>query len=163
MNTKPITLNAETAVTKAIDQLLANKQSSAAVIDISGRLVGFFSAHDVMVELWCQDYIPAQKQKVVDLMSLDVVSIEANDKLVDVAEFMCIDKEKLFPTTNINCATNVTSLSLEERAKSIKINKPQALPVLDNGKFVGMVTRLEMLKAMRDIYGKPADASQEKA
>lgn len=65
-------------------------------MDLHNRLVGFFSAHDVMVELWCQDYIPVKDQKVVDLMSRDVVAIDAGDRLVDVVEFLCIDKEQLY-------------------------------------------------------------------
>ncbi|MEL0611306.1 formate transporter FocA, partial [Vibrio echinoideorum] len=87
--------------------------------DVDGRLGGFFSVHDVMVDLWCQDYIPTKGQKVVDLKSRDVVAISASDKLGDVAEFLCIDKEQLYPTTSMGYATRLTSLSLQERAKAM--------------------------------------------
>ena len=154
MNPSPVTLSVEMPVSTALDTLLDNNLISAPVVDIENRLVGFFSAHDVMVELWCQDYIPAQEQKVVDLMSRDVVAIDANDRLVDVVEFLCIDKEQLYPTTSMGMATRFTSLSLEERAKSIKVSKPQVLPVLENGLMVGVVTRNEVLKALRPVYGE---------
>ncbi|CAK6716231.1 Formate efflux transporter [Vibrio harveyi] len=154
MNPSPVTLSVEMPVSTALDTLLDNNLISAPVVDIENRLVGFFSAHDVMVELWCQDYIPAQEQKVVDLMSRDVVAIDANDRLVDVVEFLCIDKEQLYPTTSMGMATRFTSLSLEERAKSIKVSKPQVLPVLENGLMVGVVTRSEVLKALRPVYGE---------
>ncbi|KOO15871.1 formate transporter [Vibrio xuii] len=154
MNTTPLTLRAEMLTPVAIDFLLEHHQISAPVCDIEGRLVGFFSAHDVMVDLWCQDYLPAKDQKVVDIMARDVVAIDANDKLVDIAEFLCIDKEQLYPTTSMGIATQLTTLSLEERAKAMKVSKPHVLPVLDNGKLVGVITRENVLEALRPIYGE---------
>ncbi|HHF3003366.1 TPA: formate transporter FocA [Vibrio diabolicus] len=154
MNPKPVTINAETPIAIALDVLLDNNVTSAPVVDVQNRLVGFFSAHDVMVELWCEDYIPVKDQKVVDIMSRDVVAIDAGDRLVDVVEFLCIDKEQLYPTSSMGIATRMTSLSLEERAKSIKVSKPQVLPVLENGQMVGVVTRTEVLTALRPIFGE---------
>ncbi|MFH4738731.1 formate transporter FocA [Vibrio diabolicus] len=154
MNPKPVTISAETPIAIALDVLLDNNVTSAPVVDVQNRLVGFFSAHDVMVELWCEDYIPVKDQKVVDIMSRDVVAIDAGDRLVDVVEFLCIDKEQLYPTSNMGIATRMTSLSLGERAKSIKVSKPQVLPVLENGQMVGVVTRTEVLKALRPIFGE---------
>lgn len=157
MNTQPVTLTADMTTPKAIDHLLSNQEVSAPVTDVQGRLVGFFSAHDVMVDLWCQDYIPTQGQKVVDLMSRDVIAIDINDKLVDVAEYLCIDKEQLYPTTSMGIATRFSTLSLEERAKSIKVSKPHVLPVLEDGQMVGVVSRLDILDALRSVYGKPTE------
>ncbi|MDE1326053.1 formate transporter FocA [Vibrio aestuarianus] len=163
MNTQPITLGVEMPTAVAVDMLLDNQLDSAPVVDVEGRLVGFFSAHDVMVDLWCQDYIPTADQKVVDLMSRDVVAIDASDRLIDIAEFLCIDKEQLYPTTSMGIATRFSSLSLEERAKSIKVSKPQNLPVLDNGKFVGMLTRNHVLQALRPIYGERLTVVEERS
>ncbi|MBA5763267.1 formate transporter FocA [Vibrio sp. 404] len=157
MNTQPITLSADMTTPKAIDHLVSHHEVSAPVTDVQGRLVGFFSVHDVMVDLWCQDYIPTKGQKVVDLMSRDVVAIDANDKLVDVAEYLCIDKEQLYPTTSMGIATRFSTLSLEERAKSIKVNKPHTLPVLEDGQMVGVINRLDVLEALRSVYGKPVE------
>ena len=161
MNIHPITLSADMPVPEAIDSLLDTHLTSAPVCDVQGRLVGFFSAHDVMVDLWCQDYIPQKDQKVVDLMSRDVIAVSANDRLVDVVEFMCIDKEQLYPTSSMGIATRLTSLSLEERAKAMKVSKPQLLPVLDDGEFVGVVTREHVLAALRPVYGKRVQHQSE--
>ncbi|GAB2650293.1 formate transporter FocA [Vibrio panuliri] len=155
MNTQPVTLSADMTTPKAIDHLISHHEVSAPVTDVQGRLVGFFSAHDVMVDLWCQDYIPTQGQKVVDLMERDVIAIDANDRLVDVAEYLCIDKEQLYPTTSMGIATRFSTLSLEERAKSMKVSKPHVLPVLENGQMVGVINRLDILDALRAVYGKP--------
>lgn len=147
-------LVADMPVEMALDTLLESQQQGAAVTDINGKLVGFLSLHDVMVELWCQDYLPEKGQKVVDLMTRDVLAVNANDSLLDVAEFLCIDKEQLYPVTDTGIAFRMNSLSLEERAKSMKINKPHTLPVLDNGQLVGAVSRMEVANALRPIYGE---------
>lgn len=163
MNTNPTTLTAEMMIPTAIDILLDNQIISAPVVDSEQRLIGFFSAHDVMVDLWCQDYLPSEGQKVVDLMTRDVVAVDVTDKLVDVAEFLCIDKEQLYPTTSMGIATRFCTLSLEERAKSMKVSKPHVLPVLENGQFVGVVTRVNVLDALRNVYGERASIVGEQS
>ncbi|WP_117234094.1 formate transporter FocA [Vibrio maerlii] len=153
MNTQPAVLNADMPIPLAMDILEQKAMSSAPVCDVNGRLVGFLSAHDVMVELWCQDYLPNKEMKVVDLMSRDIVAIDANESLVNIVEFLAIDKEQVFPTTSMGYATSFTTLSLEERAKAAKVKKPQVLPVLEHGQFVGVVSRVEVMHALRPIYG----------
>ncbi|MGL4829684.1 MAG: CBS domain-containing protein, partial [Vibrio sp.] len=162
MNTQPVTLSVDMTTPAAIDTLLDHHLSAAPVVDVQGRLVGVLSAHDIMVDLWCQDYLPSKEQKVVDLMSRDVIAIDINDKLVDVTEFFCIDKEQLFPTTSMGIATRFSALSLEERAKSMKVNKPQMLPVLQNGQFVGVLERNHVLEALRPVYGERVHMIKEK-
>lgn len=161
MDPNPLTMSADMPVQAAIDKLLDHQVNVAAVVNMDNRLVGIFSAHDVMVELWCQNYIPAKDQKVVDLMSRDVIAIDVNDKLVDVAEFLCIDREQLYPTTSMGIATRLSTLSVEERAKSMKVQKPHQLPVLDNGQFVGMIERHHVLQALRPIYGERLTVVEE--
>ncbi len=162
MNTNPTILNANMPTPAAIDSLIDGNVSSAPVVDLEGRLVGMFSVHDVMVDLWCQDYIPAKDQKVVDLMTRDVIAIDVSDKLVDVAEFLCIDREQLFPTTSMGIATRFNTLSVEERAKSMKVTQPHHLPVLENGNFVGMVSRNNVLEALRSVYGERLNIVEDK-
>ncbi|WED24429.1 formate transporter FocA [Vibrio sp. JC009] len=157
MNPAPVVLRADMPVELALDSLLDNREQGAPVVDMNGKLVGFFSVHDVMVELWCQDYIPVEGQKVVDLMSRDLLAIDANDSLVSVAEFMCIDKEQLYPATDMGIAIRMTSLSVEERAKSMQVKKPQILPVLENDVLVGTVSRLNVATALRAVYGERID------
>ncbi|MFA0442312.1 formate transporter FocA [Vibrio sp. 10N.286.49.C2] len=153
MNDQPITLSAEMLTSVALDTLLDHNLTSAPVVNIEGRMVGFFSVHDVMVDLWCDNYIPKAGQKVVDLMNRDVVAIHVNEKLVDVAEYLCIDKEQLYPTSSMGLATSYSTLSLEERAKTMKVSKPHVLPVLDNGTLVGVLSRGDVMKAIRPVYG----------
>jgi predicted transcriptional regulator len=147
-------LRADMPTELAIDLLTERQIQGAPVVDVNGRLVGFLSIHDVMVDLWCQDYIPTKNQKVVDIMSRDVVAIDAKESLLNIVEFLCIDKEQLYPSSSAGIATSMSMLSLEERAKAMNISAPQILPVLENGVFIGTVSRMETVKALRSIYGE---------
>ncbi|NOI65967.1 formate transporter FocA [Vibrio sp. 99-8-1] len=154
MNSNAFALQADMPTELAIDSLTDRNLQGAPVLNVQGELVGFFSVHDVLIDLWCQDYLPSAKQKVVDIMTRDVVAIESTESLLNIIEFMCIDKEQLYPTTSMGIATQFTSLSLEERAKNMKVNRPQILPVIDNGIFVGTISRKEVMIAVRSIYGE---------
>lgn len=151
-NTQPITLSADTQIPQAIDMMLEKNISGAPVCDVNGHLVGFLSMYDVMKELWYQDYQPASGTKVVDLMKRDVVAVDASDSLVDIIEYMCIDKEQLYPTTAMGLATSTSALPLEERVKALKTSKPRIIPVLNNGRFVGTVSRESVMTELRNIY-----------
>jgi predicted transcriptional regulator len=146
-------------VALAVDVLLDNQLTGAPVVNLDGRVVGFFSAHDVMVELWCQDYLPTEDQKVVDLMSREVIAVDIKERLIDIAEYLSVDKDQLYPTTSVGIATSFSSLSVEERAKSSKLNRPYIMPVMDQGQLVGMITRQQVFQALRPIYGERMTAA----
>ncbi len=153
-NPNALTLAADMPTSLAVDKLLKHDQSGAPVLDNQGHLVGFFSAHDLMVELWCSDYEPQDGQKVMELMRTDVVAIDVNHSLGDVIEYMAIDKDQLYPTSPMGYATSMSSLTLEQRARSMKVKKPQVLPVLDQGRFVGVVGRQQVMGAVRELLGE---------
>jgi len=154
MTPRPVSVSADMPVALAVDVLIDNHLTGAPVVNIEGRVVGFFSTHDVMVELWCQDYIPVDDQKVVDLMSRDVVAVDIKERLIDIAEYLSVDKDQLYPTTSVGIATSFSSLSTEERAKSSKLNRPFLMPVMEQGHLVGTLSRQQVFEALRPIYGE---------
>ncbi|MGF1684044.1 formate transporter FocA [Photobacterium minamisatsumaniensis] len=155
-NTQPLTLTADMLVPNAVDKMIEGNVSGAPVCDVNGRLVGFLSMYDLMKELWYQDYQPNQGTKVVDLMNCDVVAVDVKDRLVDVVEYLCIDKDQLYPTSAMGIATSMTSLPLEERVKAMKVSKPRILPVLQDGDFIGTITRDSVMAKLRHVYPKHA-------
>ena len=152
VDSHPFTISADLFVPKAVDLLIEQNVSGAPVCDVNGRLVGFLSMFDVMKDLWYKDYQPAKDTKVVDLMSSDVVAVDINDKLIDIVEYLCIDKDALYPTTGMGMATSTTSLSLEQRVKDLKTTKPSVLPVLNDGQFVGVITREGVMAELRKVF-----------
>ena len=153
MNPQPIYLTENMQVTDAIDVLLSNQLSGAVVCNADDEVVGFFSAHDVMVNMWCEDYLPNVNQSVSELMRTEVMAVEANEILIDVIEYMCIDKSQLYPVSNSGIATTLTALSINERARECKVAKPKVLPVVSEGKLVGVLNREHILSALRGVYG----------
>ncbi|MEH0664846.1 CBS domain-containing protein [Vibrio scophthalmi] len=159
VNSNAPVLRQDTPLYAAIDQFLQHNTNGAAVCDEQGKLVGFFSAHDVMTEMWCQDYIPDTQVTIGQLMKTDVVTIGFEERLTDVMEFLALDKDQIYPTTAMGIATRLSTLSLEERVKSIKVNRPQILPVLNDGKYVGVVSRTEVLRALRTLFKEAPTAT----
>lgn len=161
MNTQPTILNVEMPIPLAMDSLHDQGMTSAPVCDENGHLVGFLSAHDIMVELWCEGYSPSSEKKVLDIMTRNVTAIDSSEKLANIVEFFCIDKEQIYPTSPTGIATSMVLLSKEERAKAAIVKKPQVLPVIKNKKFVGIITRAEVLNALRPIYGEKLRLAHE--
>ena len=161
MHTTPFVLRPEMPVEIALEQLLDRNLSGAVVIDQANDVVGFFSEHEVLVELWCENYIPENGRKVADLMKTDVVSVQPSDTLLELAEFYAIDKARLYPTTDMGIATSFTTLSTNDRAREMRIAKPRILPVIENNKLVGIVTRDNVVQHLRAIYGERVSAAND--
>lgn len=80
-----VTLTEETLVLDAIQKLLNHKVTSAPVLDAQKRLVGMFSEKDSMqVVLECA-YNQSMSGKVGEYMSVDIVTVDANASIVDLA------------------------------------------------------------------------------
>lgn len=152
VNAQAPVLTQETQLSVAIDILLQHQTNGAAVCDKQGKLLGFFSAHDVMTEMWCQDYIPEPNVTVATLMKSQVVTVSPDEHLTDLVEFLALDKEQVHPVTSAGIATRLNALSLEERVKSCRVSRPQILPVMQGDKYLGVVSRKEVLAALRTLF-----------
>jgi CBS domain-containing protein len=53
-----------------------------------------------------------------------------------------------------------THQPLEERLRNSSVYRPKIFPVVDNGKLVGVVTRHQVLKALRPALGAPVKLNQ---
>jgi CBS domain-containing protein len=81
-----VTLTEETNVIEAIKKLLDHKVTSAPVLDKQGHLLGMFSEKDGMNVALESTYNQSISGKVGEYMSTDVVTVEANASIVDLAE-----------------------------------------------------------------------------
>lgn len=95
---------------------------------------------------------------VADLMKTDITSISPKDTLLQLAEFYAIDKPKLYPTTDMGIATSYSTLSINDRARDMRVSKPRILPVIENNQLVGVVTREDVVSQLRSIYGERMEA-----
>lgn len=156
MNTNPVVLPANVTIVSAVDVLTKHNISGAPVVCEQGKLVGFVSLHDIMVELWCDDYNPDQNLTVSNLMKTDVVSLNTTERLANIVERLCIDKAQLFPTSTSGIATiNYASTeTVEQRAKHMEVHNHTTLPVIENGYVLGVISRFEVINALREVYAE---------
>ncbi|MDX5593359.1 formate transporter FocA [Pseudovibrio sp. SPO723] len=154
MHAEPITLAPDLPVRTALDTLLDNDINGAPVVDKDKQLLGFFSVQDVLVELWVQDYMPDTDRQVQHLMRREVETVEAGDSVLQLAEYLSIDKETLYPTTGMGYATRLATQPLAERAKEAIVSRPHQYPVMKGDTVIGLVTRMDVVKALRPVYGE---------
>ncbi|PSW04070.1 formate transporter FocA [Photobacterium lipolyticum] len=154
MHPATTTLQPGMPVAEALDILINKELSGAPVLSSDQRLVGFFSVHDTLVDLWCSDYVPNAESKVQDLMKHEIQTVSPDNTILDIAEYMSIDKNILYPVTSGGIATRLTTLSLNERARTMVVNRPHSFPVVKDEVLVGMITRNDIIKALRPVYGK---------
>lgn len=92
-----VTLTKETNIFDAIKKLLAHRITSAPVLDQHGHLVGMFSENDVMRVVAENVYDQGMGGKVGEFMTKDVIRIESDAFIVDVAEKFQQSKDRSFP------------------------------------------------------------------
>lgn len=81
-----MTIKQDADALAAIKQLLSHKITCAPVLDQAGKLVGMFSEIDCMEVVLSASYNQGMSGKVSDFMSTDIVSVNAESSIVDLAE-----------------------------------------------------------------------------
>lgn len=120
MTKRLVTLTKDTDVFEAIKKMLEHKITSAPVVDPQGRLLGMFSEKDGMKVFLESVYNQSTSGKVGDFMATDIIRVEADSSIVDLAE--------KFHQSSI-----------------------RSFPVFEDQDFVGIVSRVDVLKALLSI------------
>lgn len=104
-----VTLTEDTSVFDAIKKMLDHKVTSAPVLDKQKHLVGMFSEKDGMkVALECS-YNQGLSGKVGEFMSTDVVTVEANASILDLAEKFENSSVRSYPVYHNNQLAGLVS------------------------------------------------------
>lgn len=86
MTKKLVTLTKNTNVFDAIKKLLDHHITSAPVIDSQGRLAGMFSEKDGIQVVLESVYNQGMSGQVGEYMNKDVITVDANSSIVDLAD-----------------------------------------------------------------------------
>ena len=125
MDTSVPTLSPETQILAAVDFLLHHQVTGAPVVDSKGRLVGIITETDLL-----------------KLLTEGIQGEPADE--ATVAEFM---------TTNV--ITVSPAVDIYFVAGTFIANKFRRLPVVEDGKIVGAITRYDLLRVVRSLSSMP--------
>jgi len=135
MTRRPVTLRSDTPITEAVRVLLRRDISGVPVVDERGELVGILSERDCLRVLAVGEYSAVDQQK-----------------LRSVAEFMNEAKYTVAPGAGIY---SLADFFLTHHARR--------LPVIENGRLVGLLCRRDVLSAIQEMIRKrqlPTPAEQ---
>ncbi len=104
-----MTLKLDADVLAAIKQLLAHKITCAPVLDQSGKLVGMFSEKDSMKVVLDASYNQGMSGKVIDFMNKEVLSVQAESSIVDLADKFRDSSVRSFPVFDDNKLVGIVS------------------------------------------------------
>lgn len=93
----PLVFHPETALTEALEALVVHRVNSAPVTDRFGKLIGFFSEKDLLKPLVADAYLNELAGNVGDFMNRKVVTLDAEDTLLDAARAFAENHYHAYP------------------------------------------------------------------
>nr|WP_305908140.1 CBS domain-containing protein [Methylomarinum sp. Ch1-1]MDP4520952.1 CBS domain-containing protein [Methylomarinum sp. Ch1-1] len=99
----------ETSVLQAITSLLAHKVTCAPVVDEHGKLVGMFSEKDSMKVVLNCAYNQGMSGKVGEFMTKEILTVNADDSVVDLAERFKDSSVRSFPVCEDGALIGIVS------------------------------------------------------
>jgi CBS domain-containing protein len=109
MSKRLVTLAKDTDVIDAVKKLLDHKITSAPVVDQRGHLLGMFSEKDVMNIVLETVYNQSMSGKVGDYMTKEVISVDAESSIVDLAEKFQQSSVRSYPVFQDNDLVGIVS------------------------------------------------------
>lgn len=100
MQLRPIKLTTGMPVATAVDKLLKSTHIGAPVVDENDTLIGWISEQDCLASLLESSYYCEQVAIVKDVMRTDVLTVKAEDSIIELAQQMLTAKPKVYPVIN---------------------------------------------------------------
>ncbi|RCU50027.1 formate transporter FocA [Corallincola holothuriorum] len=162
MHAPTASLTESTNLMDALTAMLSLHQTGMPVVNSNHQLVGFISEHDLLRELWLADYELSAEKTVGSIMRREVATVAPGDCLIKLAEFISVDREKVYPVTDSGFVLSYKAQSLEERLAEADVSRPKIYPVVENGVLVGTISRTDIMYAFFKACGGKDDSLHSK-
>lgn len=135
MTPRPITVTQDTAVDKALELMHSENVRRLPVLDNQGQMVGIVSELDLL------------KVSPSPATSLSIYEIP-----------YLVSRIKMRDTMTKDVITVTEDVTLEDAARIMADNKIGGLPVMRDGKLVGIITETDLFKVFLELLGAREEA-----
>ncbi|WP_372882006.1 CBS domain-containing protein [Psychromonas sp.] len=118
MSGKSIYFTKEMTIENAVTKLLNSKDFGGPVVDARGHVIGWLSEQDCLAKMLAATYYCELVALVEDVMVDTPITVKETMSIVDLAQQMLAIKPKIYPVVD------------------------------EDNKFIGLITRKDVLKAM---------------
>jgi len=121
-----VSFSSDMSVVEAATELVKNELLGGPVTDSLGRLCGWVSEQDCLAVVTQDIYYSERVATVADIMRADVLTVKAQDSVVDLATQMQQLKPKIYPVVDgVNKVVGVISRRLILREMCERIAHPE--------------------------------------
>jgi CBS domain-containing protein len=146
MTKNVVSVSPQASVAEALDTMTRSRLSGLPVIDDAGALVGVVSEGDFLRRSELETEKPGSHWLASFFTPGRAATIYARTHARRVAEIMSTD-----------VATIEETAGLDEAAEIMEKRRVKRLPVVSDGKVVGMITRADFVRALALFLRKPSD------
>ena len=100
MNRHPLKFTRKMPVEEAVSLLVAANQSGGPVVDENKQVIGFLSEQDCLRMMLKGTYHNEQSANVEDCMSSEVLTVNMDAAVVDLAQTLGSNKPKVYPVVD---------------------------------------------------------------
>lgn len=143
MKTDVYTVSDEATIKDVLQVLVESKTSGLPIVNEKQQVVGFISDGDIM------KFIAKQNPRIIDMTSFITVWYDTESFEKKLHDLMDLSVMELATTKLVSVETDY---DIDEVAKVLGEKKIKKVPVLEDGKLAGVISRSDILRYILGIY-----------
>jgi len=159
MDQNPLVLSQTDCIYQALSSLVEHNIKAAPVVDQQQVLIGFVSQQDILRLLWSEEYSIKLSVQVSAVMQTEILSVDIQQPISALLEFMVVDKDALFPVNSTGVLTSYNYQSYDQRLKNASAKRPSIYPVVNQGVVCGVISRSQIANLITQYY-RPIDKTR---